>query len=117
MHVLSAVLSGICYRRQPPTGGPGSAARAASDLPTLTERLTCAWRADDWGYGDTAVYNTLLQQGIDQPATPRLTKMAAEGTTYTNFHTLGAECSPSRASWMTGRSPSVRENALFTTSS
>ena len=34
--------------------------------------------------------------------------MADEGTTYTNFRTLGAECSPSRASWMTGRSPSDR---------
>ena len=32
--------------------------------------------------------------------------MGAEGTVFTNFHTLGAECSPSRASWMTGRSPS-----------
>ena len=34
--------------------------------------------------------------------------MADEGTVHTNFRTLGAECSPSRASWMTGRSPSDR---------
>ena len=58
------------------------------------------------GYGDTSVYNTLLHQGVDIPATPRLQQMGAEGTVFTNFHTLGAECSPSRASWMTGRSPS-----------
>lgn len=32
--------------------------------------------------------------------------MAAEGTLFEQFHTLGAECSPSRASWFTGRSPS-----------
>jgi arylsulfatase A-like enzyme len=32
--------------------------------------------------------------------------MAAEGTLFSDFHTLGAECSPSRASWFTGRSPS-----------
>jgi arylsulfatase A-like enzyme len=64
--------------------------------------------ADDWGYGDTAPYKTLLNHNLDEPATPRLQKMADEGTLYTNFHTLGAECSPSRASWMTGRSPSDR---------
>ena len=51
------------------------------------------------GYGDTSVYNTLLAKGVDIPATPRLQKMGEEGTVYTNFHTLGAECSPSRASW------------------
>ena len=51
-------------------------------------------------------YHTLLSHGIDKPATPRLDRMAAEGTLFTDFHTLGAECTPSRASWMTGRSPS-----------
>jgi len=61
---------------------------------------------DDWGYGDVGAYRTLLNHGIDQPATPNLDRMAKEGTTFWNFHTLGAECSPSRASWMTGRSPS-----------
>jgi arylsulfatase A-like enzyme len=62
----------------------------------------------DWGYGDTSPYKTLLNHDLDEPATPRLQQMADEGTTYTNFRTLGAECSPSRASWMTGRSPSDR---------
>ena len=62
--------------------------------------------ADDFGLGDVGAYHTLLSQRIDKPATPQLDRMAAEGTLYTNFHTLGAECSPSRASWLTGRSPS-----------
>ena len=35
--------------------------------------------------------------------------MAKEGRIFSDFHTLGAECSPSRASWMTGRSPSDKD--------
>ena len=62
--------------------------------------------ADDWGVGDVGAYHTLLHNGIDRPATPNLDRMAREGTLFTDFHTLGAECSPSRASWVTGRSPS-----------
>lgn len=61
--------------------------------------------ADDWGLGDIGVYNTLMRKRLDMPATPRLDLMAAEGTRFTDFHTLGAGCSPSRASWLTGRSP------------
>jgi hypothetical protein len=44
------------------------------------------------GLGDTGVYNTLLRNGLDAPATPQLDRMAAEGTTFADFHTLGAEC-------------------------
>ena len=62
--------------------------------------------ADDWGLGDVGAYHTLLAKGIDKPATPNLDRLAREGTLFTDFHTLGAECSPSRASWVTGRSPS-----------
>ena len=43
---------------------------------------------------------------MNTPLTPRLDRMAQEGTLFTDFHTMGAECSPSRASFMTGRSPS-----------
>ena len=67
---------------------------------SLMSRRALSTCPADWGYGDTSPYNTLLQKGLDKPATPRLHKMASEGTTFTNFHTLGAECSPSRASWM-----------------
>ena len=45
-------------------------------------------------------------KGLNGPQTPRIDRMAAEGTLFTDFHTMGAECSPSRASFMTGRSPS-----------
>ena len=48
------------------------------------------------------VYQPLLKKGLQAPMTPRLDKLASEGLTFTDFHTLGAECSPSRASFMTG---------------
>jgi len=62
--------------------------------------------ADDWGWGDVEVYNTLVDKGVNAPATPRLSKLAAEGTAFTHFHSQAAECSPARASFLTGRSPS-----------
>jgi N-acetylgalactosamine-6-sulfatase len=65
--------------------------------------------ADDWGWGDVGIHHTLLHNGLEKPETPRLDKLAKEGTVFTDFHTLGAECSPSRASFMTGRSPSDDE--------
>ena len=46
---------------------------------------------------------------MQNPNTPRLDKFAKEGILFTDFHTLDAECSPSRASFMTGRSPSDNE--------
>lgn len=78
-----------------------AAAESGSERPNVVFLL-----ADDWGWGDVEVYHTLVNKGLNAPATPRLTKLASEGTAFTHFHTLGAECSPSRASFLTGRSPS-----------
>jgi arylsulfatase A-like enzyme len=50
------------------------------------------------GWGDVGIHQPLLHKGLEIPSTPRLDKLAAEGITFTDFHTLGAECSPSRAS-------------------
>ena len=52
--------------------------------------------ADDLGYGDTSVYDGWVQ-------TPQLERMAAEGLTFTDFHTNSSVCSPTRAGFMTGR--------------
>jgi uncharacterized sulfatase len=51
---------------------------------------------DDLGSGD-----------LDSPAinTPNLKRMAAEGTTLTNFYATASVCSPSRAGLLTGRYP------------
>lgn len=53
--------------------------------------------ADDLGYGDLGCYgNTLV-------STPHLDWLAREGMLFTDFHSTGAVCSPTRASLMTGR--------------
>lgn len=52
--------------------------------------------ADDLGYGDTSVYDGWVK-------TPHLEKMAAEGLTFTDFHTNSSVCSPTRAGFLTGR--------------
>ncbi|MCP4786698.1 MAG: sulfatase-like hydrolase/transferase [Fuerstiella sp.] len=52
--------------------------------------------ADDLGYGDTSVYEGWVK-------TPQLERMAAEGLTFTDFHTNSSVCSPTRAGFLTGR--------------
>jgi arylsulfatase A-like enzyme len=53
--------------------------------------------ADDMGYGDAGCY------GSERIHTPQLDRMAAEGIRFTDFHSNGAVCSPTRAALMTGR--------------
>ncbi|MGY8769460.1 MAG: sulfatase-like hydrolase/transferase [Pirellulales bacterium] len=52
--------------------------------------------ADDLGYGDTSVYDGWVK-------TPELERMAAEGLTFTDFHSNSSVCSPTRAGFLTGR--------------
>lgn len=55
--------------------------------------------ADDLGWGDTGFNgNTLIK-------TPNLDQMASEGVRFTRFYSASAECSPTRASVLTGRNP------------
>ena len=54
--------------------------------------------ADDLGYGDLAAYDGWIE-------TPALDAMAAEGVRFTDFHSSGAVCSPTRAGLLTGRYP------------
>lgn len=53
--------------------------------------------ADDLGYGDIGCY------GNPHIATPALDKLAEQGMRFTDFHSSGAVCSPTRAGLMTGR--------------
>jgi arylsulfatase A-like enzyme len=55
--------------------------------------------ADDLGWGDLGVY------GHPTIRTPRLDALAAEGTRLTSFYVASPSCSPSRASFLTGRYP------------
>lgn len=55
--------------------------------------------ADDLGYGDLACYGNPIVR------TPHLDKFAKEGVIFTDCHSSGTVCSPSRASLLTGRNP------------
>jgi len=52
--------------------------------------------ADDMGYGDISCF------GSDFIQTPVLDKMAAEGIKFTDYHSNGAVCTPTRAALLTG---------------
>ncbi|QGY44083.1 sulfatase-like hydrolase/transferase [Maribellus comscasis] len=52
--------------------------------------------ADDLGYGDISCFGNKTIQ------TPVLDKMASEGLKFTDYHSNGAVCTPTRAALMTG---------------
>jgi arylsulfatase A len=52
--------------------------------------------ADDLGYGDLSCY------GNERIQTPHLDQLAAEGMRFTDYHSNGAVCSPTRAALMSG---------------
>lgn len=52
--------------------------------------------ADDMGYGDSSAYGGWIR-------TPQLERLAAEGLRFTDFHSSGSVCSPTRAGLLTGR--------------
>lgn len=53
--------------------------------------------ADDLGYGSLGCY------GNKEIATPHIDRLAAEGMRFTDFHSNGAMCTPTRAALLTGR--------------
>jgi arylsulfatase A-like enzyme len=53
--------------------------------------------ADDLGYSDLSCY------GSENIKTPVLDKLASEGIRFTDYHSNGAVCSPTRAALMTGK--------------
>lgn len=52
--------------------------------------------ADDLGYGDLTCYGSSIQ-------TPNIDRLANEGMRFTDFHSNGSVCSPTRCALMTGR--------------
>tara|TARA_R110002096_G_scaffold269404_6_gene463213 strand:+ start:1032 stop:2468 length:1437 start_codon:yes stop_codon:yes gene_type:complete len=67
---------------------------AASSSPNIIVVL-----ADDLGYGDLGCY------GNSEVHTPNLDQFATEGLRFTDCYSAAANCSPSRAGLMTGRTP------------
>lgn len=53
--------------------------------------------ADDLGYGDLSCY------GSTQIPSPHLDQLAAEGIRFTDYHSNGAVCSPTRAALLSGQ--------------
>ena len=74
------------------TGPSLIAAGNSSALPNVIVIL-----ADDLGYGDLSCY------GNDRFTTPHLDALAKRGARFTDFHSNGPVCSPTRAALMTGR--------------
>ena len=64
---------------------------AAEDRPNIVLIM-----ADDLGYGDISPYDGWIE-------TPNLDRLGADGLRFTDFHTSGNVCSPTRAGLMTGR--------------
>ncbi len=54
---------------------------------------------DDLGYGDLGCYGNPINK------TPNIDKLASEGMRFTDCHSAGTVCSPSRAGLLTGRHP------------
>ncbi|MBI3208189.1 MAG: sulfatase [Candidatus Solibacter usitatus] len=73
--------------------GLAAAPAAAQTMPNIVVIL-----CDDLGYGDVGVYGSSIR-------TPNLDRMASEGMRFTQFTSANPVCSPSRASWLTGRYP------------
>ena len=73
---------------------PAAPAAASVSRPNIIVIL-----ADDLGYGDLGCF------GSKKIATPRLDRMAQEGTRFTDFYVAAPFCSPSRAALLTGRLP------------
>jgi len=53
--------------------------------------------ADDMGYGDASCYGNTVYQ------TPAIDALARQGMRFTDFHSSGTVCSPTRAGLLTGR--------------
>jgi arylsulfatase A-like enzyme len=73
--------------------GAGSASGAASKPNFII--IFC----DDIGYGDLGCF------GSTKHRTPKIDRMAAEGTRFTSFYVTSGVCTPSRSSLMTGCYP------------
>jgi len=64
---------------------------------TVTKPNIIIILADDYGYGDVGCF------GSERFQTPNLDALAAGGMRFTDFHSNGAVCSPTRAAFLTGR--------------
>jgi arylsulfatase A len=88
--VLISTLAALLFS----AGGTGPAQAADRALPNVVFIM-----ADDMGYGDLGCY------GATKIATPHCDRLAREGRRFTDAHTPGASCSPTRFGLLTGGYP------------
>lgn len=93
--VVSNSWSSPCSALQSAYGAGPARTLESQDAPTNLLVILL----DDVGIGDLGVYGSRFIQ------TPELDTLASEGVRLTSFDTSGALCSPTRASYMTGRYP------------
>ena len=84
MRVLLSILASLCL----------ASTASAQFRPNIVLIM-----ADDLGYGDISCY------GSETIKTPHIDALAANGIRFTDYHSNGAVCSPTRAALMTGRYP------------
>ena len=59
---------------------------------------------DDQGWGDVGAF------GHPYMKTPAFDRLAKEGTRFNRFYSASSVCSPSRAAFMTGRFPALKNS-------
>jgi arylsulfatase A-like enzyme len=93
IHLLNS-LSGMFLATTLLSGATPTVAQAQEQKPNIVFILM-----DNLGYGEVGVYGGGITRGAP---TPRIDRLAAEGTRLTNFN-VEAQCTPSRSAFMTGR--------------
>ena len=73
----------------------------ASQAPAAKKPNIVLMLTDNLGYGELGIYGGGILRGAP---TPRIDKLANEGTRLLNFN-VEAQCTPSRSALMTGRFP------------
>jgi arylsulfatase A-like enzyme len=92
--ILAAALDGLAQSQALGQHGDVTAPEGGASKPNIVFILV-----DNLGYGELGVYGGGILRGA---ATPRIDKLASEGTRLLNFN-VEAQCTPSRSALMTGR--------------
>ena len=86
--LLVATTTAKANERVPPRANSGACGQSRPNIVFIL--------ADDLGYEDIACYGSTVNQ------TPHLDRLATGGMRFTDFHSNGPMCSPTRAAFLTG---------------
>jgi len=97
--VKQITIKSLCIAISMPFVAMSGRAPAAANQPTNLPNIVFVF-ADDMGWGDARCYNP-----ESKIPTPNVDRLATEGMRFTDAHSAGSTCAPSRFGLMTGRSP------------